>query len=165
MFIGRSREHTAYSPISANISREHVRVRPRTSAYMSAYVHVALRLQQCGSEPTRQPTVVNASAVCTVIQVNIFDNCVSIFCLEHLLKLQYNSDWSILKMFCSKHLLGCYCHRDYVCCLLLFLFHVNFGLAGIFMHHHQHCKACLHFVASKCLLAKVCLPYESNQLT
>ena len=38
--------------------------------------------------------------------------------LINIINLYYDFDWSILKMFCSKHLLGCYCHPDYVMCML-----------------------------------------------
>ena len=32
------------------------------------------------------------------------------------------------------------------------------------MNKHQHFETCLHFLAYKCLLTQVRLPYESNQL-
>ena len=35
------------------------------------------------------------------------------------------SDWSVLEIFRSKRLLGCYCHPDYVCYLVSFMVHAN----------------------------------------
>ena len=34
------------------------------------------------------------------------------------LKLYYHLDLSFVDNFCSKHLLGCHCHPDYVCYLV-----------------------------------------------
>ena len=34
------------------------------------------------------------------------------------LKLYYDLNLSILEMFCSSHLFGCYCHPEYVCHLV-----------------------------------------------
>ena len=41
--------------------------------------------------------------------------------------LYYDLDWSILKIFCSKPLSGCYCHHKYVCPLVWFTIRANFS--------------------------------------
>ena len=41
------------------------------------------------------------------------------------LTLYYHLGWPILEMFCSKLLLGSYCHYTYVSCLVWFITHAN----------------------------------------
>ena len=41
------------------------------------------------------------------------------------LKVYYDFASSILEMFCSSHLLGCYCHPDYLCQLVRFIRQAN----------------------------------------
>ena len=68
---------------------------------------------------------------------------------------------SILEIFCSKRVLGCYCHPDYVCRLVPAC---QLGEHYAARKCKQHFEACLQFLTSKCLLTQICQPYESNKL-
>ena len=42
-----------------------------------------------------------------------------------ILKLYYDLNWPNLEIFCSRHLLGCYCNPDYVWYLVWFIIYAN----------------------------------------
>ena len=41
--------------------------------------------------------------------------------MPSMLEMHYDLNWPNLKIFCSRHLFGCYCHPDYVCHLVWFI--------------------------------------------
>ena len=66
-----------------------------------------------------------------------------------IFKLYHDLDWSVLFIFNSKHLLGCW-----LCMLPSLIYNgCRLELAGILMlenaNEHQHFEACLHFLTSK----------------
>ena len=67
--------------------------------------------------------------------------------------------WLNWKIFCSSHLLGCYCHPDCLCLL------VRFKLEFLMLKNVNKLsvEACLHSLASKCPLTQGGMHYESNQ--
>ena len=70
------------------------------------------------------------------------------------LKVYYDLDWPSLKVFHSSHLLGCYCHPDY---LVRFVRQAN-------LSKHSDAEKCKHFLTSKHSLTQVGMHYKSNQV-
>ena len=57
--------------------------------------------------------------------VSRFSFLVSRWRCDWALKLYYDLNWPNLEIVCSRYLLGCYCHPNYVCHLVWFIIHAN----------------------------------------